>query len=431
MTDPIETFDLLGIGFGPSNLALAIALQEGAAPLKSLFLEAKPRFAWHPGMLLDTADMQVSFVKDLVTLRNPSSPFTFLSYLHAKGRIERFVNRKTFFPSRHEFNDYFTWVAAQLPEACAYDQRVTAIRPVIGAERRVEALEVVSTTAAGATTTRRTRDLVLAVGGQPNIPPVFVPFGQDQCVLHSSAYVTDCKPRLAAGRAPMRIAVVGGGQSGAEIFWDLVNDPSRPLVDFLIRGQALKPSDDSPFVNEIFDSAFTSEIFNRSAVDRAGFLADYANTNYAVVDGDLIEQIYGLFYEQEVTGDPRHRLLRSSRVEAVQARDKGVSLTLHHRGETLEAQYDLVILATGYTRRVEDTILSDLAPWLLSQEAERDYQLPTVEGFRPRLFLQGLCEATHGLSDTLLSVLPLRAEEIATSLRAVQPSRARVLTAAE
>ncbi|MDR6714531.1 lysine/ornithine N-monooxygenase [Pseudomonas hunanensis] len=35
------------------------------------------------------------------------------------------------------------------------------------------------------------------------------------------------------------------------------------------------------------------------------------------------------------------------------------------------------------------------------------------------VFLQGFCEATHGLSDTLLSVLPLRSEEIGEALYAV------------
>ncbi|MCY1187951.1 L-ornithine N(5)-monooxygenase [compost metagenome] len=32
------------------------------------------------------------------------------------------------------------------------------------------------------------------------------------------------------------------------------------------------------------------------------------------------------------------------------------------------------------------------------------------------MYLQGFCEASHGLSDTLLSVLPIRAREIGESL---------------
>ncbi|MFN7053210.1 MAG: SidA/IucD/PvdA family monooxygenase, partial [Gemmobacter sp.] len=85
MTDRIH--DLIGIGFGPSNLALAIALRERQSPLDALFLEAQPAFAWHPGMMIPGADMQVSFLKDLVSLRDPTSGFSFLSYLHEKGRL--------------------------------------------------------------------------------------------------------------------------------------------------------------------------------------------------------------------------------------------------------------------------------------------------------------------------------------------------------
>ena len=100
--------DLIGIGFGPSNIALAIALDEhrqtGQAK-DALFIERQPCFAWHPHMLLDNAHMQISFLKDLVTPRNPKSRFSFLNYLHSKGRLQDFINLQTFFPSRHEFND--------------------------------------------------------------------------------------------------------------------------------------------------------------------------------------------------------------------------------------------------------------------------------------------------------------------------------------
>lgn len=50
--------DIVGIGFGPSNLALAVALEEhnrtagssGAhKPLDALFVEKQPAFGWHRG----------------------------------------------------------------------------------------------------------------------------------------------------------------------------------------------------------------------------------------------------------------------------------------------------------------------------------------------------------------------------------------------
>jgi L-ornithine N5-oxygenase len=76
----VEGFELIGVGFGPSNLAVAIAAGElGAAAPRQLFLERQPRFGWHRGMLIEDATMQVSFLKDLVTLRNPASRITISS----------------------------------------------------------------------------------------------------------------------------------------------------------------------------------------------------------------------------------------------------------------------------------------------------------------------------------------------------------------
>lgn len=437
MTDPQQVHDVTGIGFGPSNLALAIALrekaQQGASVLDAVFLESKPAFAWHPDMLLDNSDMQVSFIKDLVTLRNPASPFSFLSYLHAKGRLERFVNRKSFFPSRHEFNDYFAWAAEQMGGICAYDQHVIGVEPVQARGGSVDLLAVIAQDSKGEQTRRLTRNLVLAVGGKPSVPEVFAEVQDTAGVVHSSAYLSTVKPRLAAADKPMKIAVIGSGQSSAEIFNDLANDPARPEVDFIFRSHALKPSDDSPFVNEIFNADFTSYVYQQPPARRRALMEEYSNTNYSVVDGDLIAQIYGLFYEQDVTGGSAYGLLRSTQVTAAKAQGEKIALTLcpTHGGNAETRSYDLVVLATGYQRRIGETLLCGLNDYVSGRETGRTYQIATAESFHPRIFLQGYCEETHGLSDTLLSVLAVRVDEIANELLAPRQDTEARLTAAE
>ena len=86
--------ELLAVGAGPANLALAVALEEIAPHLarESLVIERNHEVSWQRGMLLPDALSQVSFLKDLVTLRNPRSRFSFLNYLHAVGRLDQFVN---------------------------------------------------------------------------------------------------------------------------------------------------------------------------------------------------------------------------------------------------------------------------------------------------------------------------------------------------
>lgn len=167
----MQTHDLIGIGFGPSNIALAIALDEKCQArqrMDALFIEKQPGFTWHKDMLLDHAHMQISFLKDLATLRNPASHFTFINYLHEKQRLQDFVNLKTFFPSRHEFNDYFAWAAAQFEDRCIYGEEVVDVLP----EKRsseVELLRVRSRDMTGATHDRLTRNLVVSVGATANI----------------------------------------------------------------------------------------------------------------------------------------------------------------------------------------------------------------------------------------------------------------------
>ena len=132
-----SAFDLVGIGFGPSNLAMAIAVAEhnqatrpGEPPLTARFLERQASFGWHRGMLIDDATMQVSFLKDLATLRNPGSDFTFLRFLHERGRLIDFINHKTLFPLRAEFHEYFDWAAARVADQVSYDTEVLSLHPV-------------------------------------------------------------------------------------------------------------------------------------------------------------------------------------------------------------------------------------------------------------------------------------------------------------
>ncbi|KAH0300800.1 hypothetical protein KCU71_g11777, partial [Aureobasidium melanogenum] len=81
-----DVHDVICIGFGPASLAIAVALhdatkQTGKQPPqlrtqpKVAFLERQETFAWHAGMQIPGAKMQISFIKDMATMRNPRSEF--------------------------------------------------------------------------------------------------------------------------------------------------------------------------------------------------------------------------------------------------------------------------------------------------------------------------------------------------------------------
>ncbi|CAD6519704.1 lysine N(6)-hydroxylase/L-ornithine N(5)-oxygenase family protein [Paraburkholderia sabiae] len=426
--------DLIGVGFGPSNLALAVRLAEnGSAPAAHCFIERQPEFGWHRGMLLDDSRMQISFLKDLVTLRDPKSRFTFINYLFERGRLQDFVNLKNFYPTRIEFHDYLRWVASAFDDQVHYGESVTKIEPVADANdaRTVAHLRVHSRDAQGKERHRLTRALSVGMGGVPQIPAAFEAL-RDAAVIHSSSYLTSIGDLVGDGTREMaqrkRVAVVGSGQSAAEVFIDLTRRFPHVDATLMMRAPALKPADDSPFVNEIFNPSFTDLIYSQPKDARRSLLDTFRDTNYSVVDRPLIEQIFELLYVQNVSGASRHRLLNNCAIESVrevQAVDGNeIEMRVRDRmdGDAAVERFDVVVLATGYRRDAHHTLLDPLAEALgkpVEQcEVARDYLLATPAHFQPRIYLQGCCEDSHGLSDTLLSVLARRADEIAGSLEA-------------
>lgn len=412
----MKIYDLIGIGFGPSNIALAITLAEqkqAGDSIESFFLEKQPNFAWHANMMLDNAHMQVSFLKDLATMRNPSSHFTFINYLHQKNRLQDFINLKTFFPSRYEFNDYLAWAAAHFDHCCAYGEEVIEVLP----ERRgdeIVLLRIRSRDGNLVVHERLARNLAISIGGQPRIPDSFSSLTGNSHVFHSNNYLKEIKRHAQA----KKIAVVGGGQSAAEIFMDLHHRSAATQVDLIMRARAIKPSDDSPFVNEIFNTDFTDFVFNSSDRQRSEILNEFWHTNYAAPDLVLIEQIFNVFYRQKVSGIERHRFLRRHEIRQAISQHDGIQFVLQDLKTNCERRetYDAVVLATGYNRVHHKSLLEPIMPYFRDLAVDRQYRLESVPQFKPAIFLQGACEASHGLSDTLLSVTAVRTHEIAQAL---------------
>lgn len=259
-TPESELHDLICAGFGPASLAIGVAIHDaldgtdpsledipglqGRAP-KVAFLEKQSQFAWHAGMLLPGAKMQITFMKDMATMRNPRSEFTFINYLHHKGRLVEFANLDTFLPARVEYEDYMSWCASWFEDVVSYSQEVVAVTPQKSSSGATTSFVVVSRNMkTGQTETRRTRHVVIAAGGRPNLPAPF-PSNHPK-VIHSSKFQYISKQLLKDHAAPYNIAVVGNGQSAAEIFDFLHANYPNCRTRLLIKGGALRPSDDSP-----------------------------------------------------------------------------------------------------------------------------------------------------------------------------------------
>lgn len=407
--------DLVGVGFGPSNLALAVAIAEhnAASPcseqLEARFLERQSSFGWHRGMLLEDATMQVSFLKDLVTLRNPASPYGFVSYLHDHGRLVDFINYGSVFPTRLEFHDYLEWVAGRFADTVGYGTDVTGIRPVPGSP---DLLDVVTSRGE----VLRTRNVVLATGLTPNLPDGVVP---GERIWHTRDLLT----RLDRIADPRRVVVVGAGQSAAEAVDHMHRRFDRAEVWAVFNRYGYSPADDSSFANRVFDPGAVDDFFRAPAQVKQMILGYHANTNYSVVDPDLIESLYRRHYHEKVSGRERLRFLNVSRVaDVVMAGDHvklAVESMLDGGHEVLTA--DLVVYATGYRPSDPCDLLGDVATRSLRDDTGRlaigrDYRLATDPELRAGIYVQGATEHTHGLSSTLLSNIAVRSGEIVRSV---------------
>lgn len=424
------TYDLVGIGCGPANLALAALLEEereaGRDGVPSaLFLERRPHHAWHPGMLLEDSLIQISVLKDLVTVRNPRSRFTFLSYLEQRGRLFEFLNLRDLFPTRLEFNDYLGWVADELSRWLRYGCEVTAVAPVGGTNGRgVELLEVRHRNPAGGEEAVLARNLVVATGGVPRLPPG-IEIEADGHAFHPRDFLTRLERDYADTERAYRFVVVGGGQSGAEIFYYLASRYRNADVTAALRRFGYKPVDDSDFTNEVFFPEMVDFVFDLPDERRREVVDSFRDVNYAVVDAPLIREIYRFLYREKLAGRNRARV--RSFVELRRVEETGTGVVAHFedrlRGGEVRLAADGLVLATGYRWDSRHPLLRGLDPYLERDAGggyrmRRDYGVVTTPGFAPGIYLQGYCEATHGISETVLSLLPIRALDIYRSLGA-------------
>ncbi len=198
--------DILGIGFGPANLALAIALEERRSPLTARFLEARPSPEWQPGMLLDGSDIQNHPSRDLVTLRNPRSRYSFLNYLHEQGRLLRHLNLPSEFPLRKEYAGYIRWAAGFFSHLVDCNQRAEHVEVVEESGERVYAV----TTLSGRRYLGRT--LVLGPGRTPYVPAPYDSLRSPR-IFHLTEYLPKLAELTGPGREPESVAVIGGSQS--------------------------------------------------------------------------------------------------------------------------------------------------------------------------------------------------------------------------
>ncbi|WP_181784384.1 SidA/IucD/PvdA family monooxygenase, partial [Pseudonocardia pini] len=224
-------------------------------------------------------------------------------------------------------------------------------------------------------------------------------------------------------------AVVGAGQSAAETVDYLHRTFPEAEVHAVFARYGYSPADDSAFANRIFDPAAVDDFFDAPDAVKAMIMSYHGNTNYSVVDPELITELYRRHYHERVAGRERLHFHNVSRVADVVDSGDRVELAVESLidGNREVVTADLVVYATGY-RSTDPLWLLDpaLAAACVRDEAgrasvARDYRLvtgPTPAGTPVEVgfYVQGATEHTHGITSTLLSTVAVRAGEIADAL---------------
>lgn len=384
-----KIYDVAGIGVGPFNLGLA-ALSEPVENLDCVFLDRRESFDWHPGMMLEPAHLQVPFMADLVTLADPTSPFSFLNFLKQTGRLYRFYIRENFYPLRAEYNQYCQWVAGQL-ESVRFSTDVLDVT--------YDGVYRLSVQGPEGAEVLRARKLVLGTGTSPYVP--------DSCagivdagglVLHNADYLSR-KSELQSKRS---ITIVGSGQSAAELYYELLQeiDVYGYQLNWVTRSGRFFPLEYTKLTLEMTSPEYVDYFHSLPGEQRDSLIKSQKNL-YKGINSDLIDDIYDLLYTKSLSGMVDTQLHTHSSLTAAEwdATTGTHTLRLHHEehGQGYSLESEAVVLATGYTYKepaflagIQDRIRRDAKGRF---DVERNYGTGVEPG---EIFVQNAELHTHG-----------------------------------
>lgn len=398
--------DLAGIGIGPFNLSLAAHL-DSIEGFEARFFDREPSLEWHPGMMLPGVELQTSFLKDLVSATHPTSPWSFMAYLVAQKRFYEFLNADFAAIPRPEFARYLSWVSENLSslrfgsevERIDFDGKDFRLR--IGRE------DVAA------------RNLAIAVGLKPNIPAWAQAAAGERCFHNSQA--ADRLDRLTG----KRIAIVGGGQSGAEVMLHLISSDrfTGCEIDWISMRPNFLPLDDSPFTDELFTPGYV-ENFHRLPQGRRETILEQQILAGDGASTSTLKAIYRQLYTlRHLSGDATTVNLTPHREVLNLTREGSEHRLIMRNGfdgaiETRTA--DAVVLATGYAFAVPDCMepllgkiaLDERGHYRLDANFEIEWDGPADR----RIYALNAGRLTHGIAEPQLSLMAWRSATIVNAL---------------
>ncbi len=336
-------YDLMGIGIGPFNLGLA-ALISQLRNFKTIFIDKRKCFDWHPGMMMPGTTLQVPFYADLVTLADPCSPYSFMCFLKATGRLFPFATKENNYISRKEYNQYCKWVIAQLQNlyfgysvhTISFDEKMNCYKIITtGTVNKTEIIYY-------------SMRIVLGTGTSPFIPDAILS-SVDENIFHSAEYLFRKNELLSKNS----ITVIGSGQSAAEIFYDLLQNwhTGNKRLNWFTRSERFFPMDVSKLSCELSTPDYIDYFYNLNPAVRKKVLQEQHHL-FKGINSSLLQQIYDLLYDK--LSDNEHEKINLMPNCELQCIEKNsihkYLLSFFHREEAKMFHHsaEAVILSTGY-----------------------------------------------------------------------------------
>lgn len=400
-----QPLDLAGIGIGPFNLSLAALLDE-VGEVSARFFERRPTFDWHPGMMLPDVELQSSYLKDLVTAASPTNPWSFVSYLVRTKRFFAFLNAHYDAVPRREFAQYLAWVAEALPTL----RFGTEVREV-SHDGHHFVLDLAGEQV-------RARHIAIGVGMMEFRPDWAAGFDPALC-FHANV-ATERLPTLPGGR----IAVIGGGQSGAEIVQFLLAQNTPPqAINWISRRHNFEPLNDTPFSNQVFSPEYV-DAYRRLGDERKA--AAFA-TSVLTSDGispSTIDAIYRRLYAMRYFEGSTTQAALLPRRDVIQAEKVGGAYHLVCRndfdGGIEVVRADAIVLATGYRFTLPDAFAPLKGRIVLDRKGRMilgdDYALAWDGPHGSQIFAMNAGRHSHGIADSQLSLMAWRSATIINAL---------------
>ncbi|WP_044205828.1 lysine N(6)-hydroxylase/L-ornithine N(5)-oxygenase family protein [Flammeovirga sp. OC4] len=384
-----KIYDIIGVGIGPFNLGLA-CLTEPIEELDCLFLDRAEQFNWHPGMLMENTTLQIPFMADLVTLADPTSPYSFLNYAKQMGRMYSFYIKEDFLLLRNEYNLYCQWVVQQL-NTLKFSTNVEMI--CFNDDEQVFYLTCL-TSETNEPLIYRCKKVVLGTGTSPYIPDALKGIGEK--AIHSASYLKN-KAELQKKKA---ITVVGSGQSAAEIFSDLLEevDAYGYQLNWITRSHRFFPMEYTKLTLEMTSPEYVDYFYELPLAKREALLQEQKHL-YKGINSDLINGIFDTIYAKKLMNDVDINLRTNSTVTASTITDDKVQLEVFQNEEEKYYQHDTeaVVMATGYHYKLP-SFMEGLLKHVQWDEkgrlrANRNY---TIDKESKNIFVQNAELYTHG-----------------------------------